>query len=584
MTSFANVDVASINSAGILAFESSGFIENLKNDISSSNTDVANAALETVKVLTEGVDQWIEPYLVGCLPGILECLAVPKTKDAANHAGIAILAKSNGHSIRIVTSLLYESFKSMKWQTKKGALVLLGLLATYHPVVVTRNLPEMILELIGIAADVKKEVKDQVKVTFTQLCSTITNVDIIPIIPAVIEGYTDPVKKTEKALDALISTTFINDVDLPTLGLLVPILTKGMREKKVAVKRRAALVIGNMCKLVNDPRTAAAFYPILKPVLERGIDEIAVEEVRKVCQDSLDTLQRVSAEAQILSDAVCTDEQLRAAVLESVAANGVQDPTKFNIVIDFICKAMHFLVLGDNRDVEDWNQCLLPYLKSIVAGDVVEKVAREIYEKGIVGLSAEKADPEDEEEDLCNATFSLAYGTRVLLHQTPFRVKIGRKYGLVGPNGAGKSTLMKSIAGGNLAGFPTELITVYVECEIIGEKAEMSVIEYIMSDAKIQACNVTREEVVAMLTDMGFGVSRTAAALDAGVGTLSGGWRMKLALSRAMLLKPDMLLLDEPTNHLDQFAVKWLTEYIQNLKTCTCLLVSHDTKFLDAVR
>ena len=65
--------------------------------------------------------------------------------------------------------------------------------------------------------------------------------------------------------------------------------------------------------------------------------------------------------------------------------------------------------------------------------------------------------------------------------------------------------------------------------------------------------------------------------------SLLGGWRMKLALSRAMLLNPDMLLLDEPTNHLDQFAVKWLTDYVINLKTCTCLLVSHDTKFLDAV-
>tara|TARA_B100000886_G_scaffold63326_1_gene39431 strand:+ start:1 stop:1530 length:1530 start_codon:yes stop_codon:yes gene_type:complete len=58
---------------------------------------------------------------------------------------------------------------------------------------------------------------------------------------------------------------------------------------------------------------------------------------------------------------------------------------------------------------------------------------------------------------------------------------------------------------------------------------------------------------------------------------------MKLALSRAMLLEPDMLLLDEPTNHLDQFAVKWLTEYIQNLKKCTSLVVSHDTTFLDNV-
>lgn len=177
----------------------------------------------------------------------------------------------------------------------------------------------------------------------------------------------------------------------------------------------------------------------------------------------------------------------------------------------------------------------------------------------------------------------MAYGTRVLLHQTPFRVKIGRKYGLVGPNGAGKSTLMKSIAGGNLQGFPEDLITVYVECEIIGEKADMTVLEYIMSDDKVKMRQCSEESVKEMLTTMGFGVSRTAAAIDAGVSTLSGGWRMKLALSRAMLLEPDMLLLDEPTNHLDQFAVKWLTDYVINLKTCTCLLVSHDTKFLDAV-
>jgi elongation factor 3 len=116
--------------------------------------------------------------------------------------------------------------------------------------------------------------------------------------------------------------------------------------------------------------------------------------------------------------------------------------------------------------------------------------------------------PEDEEEDLCNAQFSLAYGTRVLLHQTPFKVKIGRKYGLVGANGAGKSTLMKAIAGGNLAGFPTELVTVYVECEIIGEKADLSVLEYIMCDEKIIKCNVETDTVRAMLTEMGFGVNR----------------------------------------------------------------------------
>lgn len=337
-----------------------------------------------------------------------------------------------------------------------------------------------------------------------------------------------------------------------------------------------------MCKLVNDPRTAAEFYPILKPVLERGIEEIAVAEVRKVCEDSLQTLVRVGAEAAILSDAVFSSQNLIDEINNSLVKNGCKDVTKYGRLVSFMASTTHFLVLGDNRNKDDWTQCLVPYLIAIVGATAAETVCAEVTAAGTLALSPEKVDIEDDEEDLCNATFSLAYGTRVLLHQTPFKVKIGRKYGLVGPNGAGKSTLMKAIAGGNLAGFPTELVTVYVECEIIGEKADMTVLDYIMSDPKVIAAAAEEATVVAMLTDMGFGVSRTAAAINAEVGTLSGGWRMKLALSRAMLLNPDMLLLDEPTNHLDQFAVKWLTDYVINLKTCTCLLVSHDTKFLDA--
>ena len=583
MASFANVDVTKINGAGVLAYESSDLAKTLGDAIASKEAADANSALETVKALCEGCDQWIEPYMVEQLPVILEALADKKTNEAAVAAGTAILTKSSPNSIRVVTNSIYESFTSMKWQTKKGGLVLLGALGKIHPEVVQQNLPEMILKLIDIASDVKKDVKEQTRIAFNELCATITNVDITPIIPNVIDGYCDPVKKTTAALDSLVATTFINDVDVPTLGLLVPILLKGMRERQVAIKRRSALVIGNMCKLVNDPRTAALFYPILKPVLERGIDEIQVEEVRKVCQHSVDTLERVSGEAAELSSSVMTYEQLEDCLRASLKSNGCADPAKYGKLIAFSAKAINFLVQADNRKKDEWERSVLPYAAAIVGAAAAAKVVEEVTTAGTAALSLDKEELEDLEEDLCNAQFSLAYGTRVLLHQTPFRVKIGRKYGLVGPNGAGKSTLMKSIAGGNLAGFPTDIITVYVECEIIGEKADQNVLEYIMTDPKIIQCGCEEQAVKDMLTDMGFGVSRTAAALDAGVSTLSGGWRMKLALSRAMLLSPQMLLLDEPTNHLDQFAVKWLTEYIQNLKTCTCLVVSHDTTFLDAV-
>mmetsp|Transcript_13529 Transcript_13529/g.13595 ORF Transcript_13529/g.13595 Transcript_13529/m.13595 type:complete len:1020 (+) Transcript_13529:71-3130(+) len=583
MSAFSAPDVTKINADGPVAFEASGVAESVKAQISSSTPATANAALEYCKALCEGADMWIEPYVISMLPAILDNLATPKTAQAASAAGNAILHKMCPHSMKIVQELLYESMGSMKWQTKKGALVLLGNLAQHHPIVVSTNLPSMILKLIEMSSDVKKDVKEATRATFVELCGTITNVDIVPIIPRVIAAYMDPVKLTADALEALISTTFINDVDLPTLGLLVPVLTKGMRERLVATKRRAALVIGNMCKLVNDPRTAAEFYPILKPVLERGIEEIAVDEVRKVCQTSLDTLHRVSAEARVLSDSVFSYDQCLSTITESIAKNGVSNTDQYKTLLSHMATMCRTLVTADNRSEEEWKLCLTPYITSFMSSAQSEAATNEVVAAATAALSAEKEDIEEEEEDLCNAQFSLAYGTRVLLHQTPFKVKVGRKYGLVGPNGAGKSTLMRAIAGGNLQGFPEHLITVYVECEIIGEHADKTVLGYVMSDPKVIKAACDEPTVRAMLNELGFGVNENSAAIDGPVAALSGGWRMKLALCRAMLLNPDMLLLDEPTNHLDQFAVKWLTEYIQNLKTCTCLLVSHDTKFLDNV-
>ena len=538
-----------------------------------------NNDFETLKTHIQGATLADEPFLLQLLPQILEKIGDHKYSEPAKEVGELIISKMNPHAMKLYMDVIYNSFTSMKWVIKKAALILLGSFAKHQQKVVQYNLPNMILRLIDMASDVKKDVTVQTRVCFEELCTVIDNVDIVKIIPSIINAYMEPVKYTEDALDTLVATSFINEVDMQTLGLLVPILTKGMREKKVASKRRAALVIGNMCKLVNDPRTASFFYPILKPVLERGIDEISIEEVRKVCQNSLDTLLRVSNEAAEISENVMKCDELIQTVQKYCEEVGVVCD---NLTFEHIGKCCEGLTLSNNRKYEDWEACIQPYLQ-ISDTEKAKTIVDKVHVDGIANLTPDKVDPEDEEEDLCNAQFSLAYGTRVLLHQTPFRVKIGRKYGLVGPNGAGKSTLMKSIAGGNLQGFPTNLITVYVECEIIGEKADMSVLEYIMTDEKVKQNGCSEDSVKEMLTSMGFGVSRTAAAIDAGVSTLSGGWRMKLALSRAMLLNPDMLLLDEPTNHLDQFAIKWLTEYLQNLKTCTCLIVSHDTKFLDAV-
>jgi len=377
---------------------------------------------ESVNMKIEHSSLYDEPCRIKIIPNLLIKLTDPKTSTQALETGNLIIKKMNVFAIEIYMKILYDHFDSMKWQIKKGALILLGLFADHQKHVVQHFLPNMILKLIDMASDIKQDVKTQTRLCFEQLCSIIDNVDIIKIIPCVIDAYMEPVKYTENALDTLVATSFINEVDMQTLGLLVPILTKGMREKKVASKRRAALVIGNMCKLVNDPRTASYFYPILKPVLERGIDEIAVEEVRKVCQNSLDTLLRVSNEAAQISESVMKQPELLECVKKFTSNENVNVEEDHLIHISKCCEG---LVLSNNRKHEDWYKCIFPYING--DEETIKKIIEQVHIEGIANLTPDKVDPEDEEEDLCNAQFSLAYGTRVLLHQTPFRVKIGRQ-------------------------------------------------------------------------------------------------------------------------------------------------------------
>lgn len=82
----------------------------------------------------------------------------------------------------------------------------------------------------------------------------------------------------------------------------------------------------------------------------------------------------------------------------------------------------------------------------------------------------------------------------------------------------------------------------------------------------------------AILSGLGFSVERQSWPTKA----FSGGWRMRLALARALFSKPDLLLLDEPTNMLDIKAILWLEKYLQTWPK-TLLVVSHDRKFLDTV-
>merc|ERR1712151_1353553 len=189
---------------------------------------------------------------------------------------------------------------------------------------------------------------------------------------------------------------------------------------------------------------------------------------------------------------------------------------------------------------------------------------------------------DDDAEELCNCTFTLAYGTKILLHNTKMKLKRGKRYGLLGPNDCGKTTLMRAIANNQVEGFPDveQVRTVFVEADIQGEQSHLSCVDYVFADEKIQAMGISLDEVRNVLSSVGFTPDGKAKPFHA-VSTLSGGWRMKLALARAMLQKADILLLDEPTNHLDVINVAWVKNYLNSTTDVTSIIVSHDVGLLN---
>jgi len=561
---------------GVSGIKQSGIVAALLSGV----TMAPLSTVSTFSALCEEQARWLEPFMVSVFPSIMTLFADKSAdvKAAVPNAALSFFKFINPQVAQVVLGNLFAGLEKDKdFLIKVGSCNLLAVFAEMYPTEVGLFMFDIVRALSVVCQDTKKQVKDAASDAFSRVGATIQNIDIKALIPVLLKAYSKPVTETVPALDKLLSTTFVNTVDAPTLGIIIPFLLRSFAERKNVMKRRSAVVVDSMCKLVNDPRDAAVFYPIIEPVLKRCIDEVPIEEVRNTCERSLETLNRVMGDALEKKANMMSAEQMEKKINEVISKQtSISDG--YCDVIAFVSRIAHHLVDRENNNPQEWESNILPYLQDLLPSDKASEIVSKIID-GVVTIGEAVADTYDDEEDLCNNEFSLAYASRVLLHQTKLHLKKGRKYGLIGPNGAGKSTLMISIANGSLQGFPPELRTVYVEHGIQGDLADTPCVDYILQDPKVQDMNKDRAAVEAQLTSVGF----TPDMLNAPIETLSGGWKMKLALSRAMLTEPDMLLLDEPTNHLDVNAVAWITKYIQDLTTVTCLLVSHDTKFLDNV-
>jgi ATP-binding cassette subfamily F protein 3 len=205
---------------------------------------------------------------------------------------------------------------------------------------------------------------------------------------------------------------------------------------------------------------------------------------------------------------------------------------------------------------------------------------------------------------------TLRRGPQPLIEQVNFTIFRGDKAGVTGANGSGKSSLFAAILGelapdhGDII-VPAALTTAHVEQEIAASgrpaidfvldgDAQLRAVQADIAEAERLDAPLKLAELYSTLEAIdGYRARARAAAVMHGLGfktedheravsEFSGGWRVRLAMARALCSRADLLLLDEPTNHLDLDAIVWLEEWLTAFPG-TLLMISHDREFLDAI-
>ncbi len=441
-------------------------------------------------------------------------------------------------------------------------------------------LPQAVPELTVSMADTKREVVEAATAAMTAACDVIGNRDIEHMTPHILRSITNP-EEVPEIMHTLAGVTFVQSVQSPALAMVVPLLLRGLRSRVTATRRQSAVIIDNMSKLVDDPLDAAPFLPQLLPALEAAADAMSDPEARAVAERADVQLKRLNAvcEANKGSQKIAEDGPVLAALKAKLPAT-LLSVANVDVVLNHVTSRICSIMSLRKWAVEDWSD-VIATLSLILGSDSAPIITGLIPEfKEMMKPIPIRDEEDDGLEELCNCQFTLAYGTKILLHNTTLRLKRGAKYGLLGSNDSGKTTLMRSIANGSLEGFPdaSTVRTVFVEADILGELSHLSCVDYIMQDPRL--AGLPQDEVLSVMATVGFREDGKAKPHHP-VSSLSGGWRMKLAMARAMLQRADILLLDEPTNHLDVINVAWVKSYINSLKNVTAVMVSHDSGFLN---
>jgi HEAT repeat protein len=314
---------AAVKGSGIAALKKYSIVTRLEEACSSGSSTSKEGSLFAIELLCTRLGLLFEPYVIVLLPSLLKSFSdnSDHVRKAAAHAVGIIMSKLSAHGVKLVMPAVLTAFNDSAWRTKQASIHMLGSMSHLAPKQLASALPKVVPKLIEAFADTHPKVKGSAQEALNEISTVIRNPEISSISSVLLKALTDPADSTLSALEALIETEFLHAIDAPSLALIVPILHRGLRDRTATTKRYGALITGNICTMINDPRDFVPYLSTLMPDLKAILLD-PIPDVRSIAAKAFGALTRGLGEGALADLRPWLVERLQAEDVSSAERSG----------------------------------------------------------------------------------------------------------------------------------------------------------------------------------------------------------------------------------------------------------------------
>merc|ERR1719421_1435459 len=205
------------------------------------------------------------------------------------------MASPFAFSLLLPTFLAGLSVKAKPPQ-KEATLNIIASFAKKAPRSIGYELANLISAVADLTCDIKKEVKEAALACMSAIAACTGNKDLEPFLPSVVDAASS-ITNTHACVERLAGCVFVQNVETPALAVMLPVLTRGLKDKAEEVQRTCCLIVDNMCKVVEDPAEVLPVMPKLEPLVKGTCEKMSDPEARSVAEKALRALTKAATGA-----------------------------------------------------------------------------------------------------------------------------------------------------------------------------------------------------------------------------------------------------------------------------------------------